>query len=122
MAANKEESKALVTFPQDVPQLPDLKGKIGGATIKASEDESSIAEMQKKITKNEGGKHLEQKSHKIQKQDSSKTAEASIKTTNEGGVRRTVATTVVTSSSSFEEEETMEQIITSAPTKCITQK
>lgn len=49
MAANKEESKALVTFPQDVPQLPDLKGKIGGATIKASEDESSIAEMQKKV-------------------------------------------------------------------------
>lgn len=75
------------------------------------------------VSKNEGDKHIEQKTNKIQKQDSTKTAEASIKCTNEGGVKRTVATTVVTSSTSFEEEESMEQTITSGPIiKSITKK
>lgn len=50
MSKEGDNSTAIVTFPQDMPALPDLKGKVGGATIKASEEESTIAEMEKKVS------------------------------------------------------------------------
>lgn len=49
MAAQEDMSKALVTLPADMPALPDLKGKLGGATIKASEEQSSVKEMHKEV-------------------------------------------------------------------------
>ncbi|KAK7603655.1 hypothetical protein V9T40_003654 [Parthenolecanium corni] len=122
MAAKEDTSGALALLEASVPQLPDLKGKPGSATIKASEEDSREVETHRTVTKNEGDKKLEQESHKLQKQDSERTAQASIKTTNEGGVTRTIATTQVTFSSSFEEEETTHQKITSAPVKSIVHK
>lgn len=49
MAAPEDTSKAIVSFPQEMPQLPDLKGKLGGATIKATEEQSSVKEMHKEV-------------------------------------------------------------------------
>ncbi len=50
MASKEETSTALVTLPADVPQLPDLKGKTGKASVKASEEQSSVAEMHKQVS------------------------------------------------------------------------
>ena len=49
MATQEDTSKALVTLPPDMPALPDLKGKLGGATIKASEEQSTVKEMHKEV-------------------------------------------------------------------------
>lgn len=73
--------------------------------------------------KDEGNKHIEQKASSVKKEDNAQTAQASIKTTNEGGVKRTVATTMVTSSSSFEQEEVFEEhTTTSGIVKAIKEK
>lgn len=53
MADKEDTSKAIVSFPQDMPQLPDLKGKLGGAKIKASEEQSCVKEMHKEVRNGE---------------------------------------------------------------------
>jgi hypothetical protein len=51
---SKEEdtanSTALVTMPEDMPALPNLQGKVGGASVKAKEEQSSVAEMHKTVS------------------------------------------------------------------------
>ena len=41
---------ALVTMPEDMPQLPNLQGKVGGASVKAKEEQSSVAEIHKTVS------------------------------------------------------------------------
>lgn len=50
MAAKEDTSNALALLEASVPQLPDLKGKPGGATIKASEEDSKVVETHKTVS------------------------------------------------------------------------
>ena len=44
-------STALVTMPEDMPALPNLQGKVGGATVKAKEEQSTVSEMHKTVSR-----------------------------------------------------------------------